>query len=1138
MYVDAIWSTGGNVTQFLLVLFVSLRLRFASHLQENNSLLAMESPLMNAKKSALIGLLVLAFGSSLRADPSAWISVDGYNSGDTITRPYGGSVTVTVRYSAYDPDGLLSGIRYNVWNADTSYFDNGGGGFASQSGYWGEVDQTVTLDSDGDWYFWTDAQNSDGASTSSGPWTDGFHINVNQAANQPPNPSISVDGFTNGATITRPYGSSLPLVVRYGATDPDGNLSGIRYNVWNASTGYFDNGGGGFVSQSGASGEVDKTATLDSDGDWYFWTDAQDSAGSYASTGPWGEGFHITVNQAANQPPNPSISADGFTNGATITRPYGGSLPLVVRYGATDPDGNLSGIRYNVWNATTGYFDNGGGGFASQSGASGEVDKTVTLDSDGDWYFWTDARDSAGAYATTGPWNEGVHITVNQAANQPPIPSISVDGFTNGATIIRPPGGSATVTVRYGANDPDGNLSGIRYNVWNATTGYFDNGGGGFVSQSGASGEVDKTVTLDSDGDWYFWTDAQDSAGAYATTGAWGSGFMITVPAPPNISDTVETFAFQVDGGVASTSSPKVGDVLRITSSATDQVGDLMQHNIRICRPEVPGGTDFGVTYPDSPAKWNDEGWGNPTNGNVDMGNREPFVHHLDDSENRSSSQRQVEIVLDAPGRWYIESYAENETNQSTSSPQSYIDVALPPLTTTISDYPINGVNGDHFVGAMYTPGGGRGLDGTWQSYWATMWQPSPNRGVDCPWQPFWAGHRVYPILPDPDSASGSRLSLDIRSVEDNKQAAIRLMDVGVDFAIVGDASCVSWYVWTDLAVTQLATIEEGFGEAATATGKPPVKITMFFGLEQDSNCWPPGRDWDTPFLDYTGTKNTTDIEIFNAKLQYIYDNYAHDSNIWFYYEGKPLLLLYTGMYGPSFGPAIEQGAPSPCTPDGKLDDYYLDQMQVSINGTPQKLRDVFTVRFLGSFLKGDPYPDSNPYYPTSLPGSPQYLGAGPYAINGTSYQNQIISGHWSYQEHNPGPGTIIFDQNGTATGFEAVTVLPKYESPELFGDGGGETSLFDQADRFRRLWTGIGGQSLVNSNEAIDITKNADIWRKALDVAIEKKPTFLLTIWTEYGSENDEQTPDLSQTVADNNKFGTLYGDILKAKIRVFKNQ
>src|SRR5579884_1361491 len=369
---------------------------------------------MNIKISVLVVLLLTGM-CSLNADPSAWISVDGHNSGDTITRPYGGSVTVTVRYNASDPDGILSGIRYNVWNASTWYFDNGGGDFIPQSGYSGEVDETITLDSDGDWYFWTDAQNSQGASSSSGPWTDGFHLTVVQAPNQPPSPSISVDGHTSGTTIVRPYGGSVTLTVHYSATDPDGNLSGIRYNIWNPSPWYFDSGGG-FIPQAGGAGEVVKTFTVSSDGDWYFWTDAQDSQGASASTGPWQNGFHLIIVQAPNNPPNPSISIDGHNSGETVTLARGGSLSVTVHYAATDPDGNLSGIRYNIWNPNTGYFDNGGGGYASQSGGSGQVIKTFNINNVGDWYFWTDAQDTFGSYASTGAWTNGFKITAVPAS--------------------------------------------------------------------------------------------------------------------------------------------------------------------------------------------------------------------------------------------------------------------------------------------------------------------------------------------------------------------------------------------------------------------------------------------------------------------------------------------------------------------------------------------------------------------------------------------------------------------------------------------------------------------------------------------------------------------------------------------------
>ncbi len=356
-------------------------------------------------------------------------------------------------------------------------------------------------------------------------------ITINQNFNRPPTASISVDGQGHGAVVTRPYGGSATAVVRFSATDPDGNLAGIRYNIWNASTGYFDNGGG-FVSQSGSSGEVTQTVSLPTSGDWYFWTDAEDSSGEYHSTGSWGNGFKLTVVEAAvpARPPTASISVDGYNYGSVLTRPSGGSVAVTVHYSATDPDGDLAGIRYNVWNSSTGYFDNGGA-FAPQSGSSGDVAKTFTLDSSGDWYFWTDAVDSQGGYHSTGDWGSGFKITVVEgtpAANRPPAATISVDGYAYGSVVTRPAGGSIQVTVRYAATDPDGNLSGIRYNIWNASTGYFDNGGN-FAAQSGSSGEVVLTFTLDSDGEWYFWTDAQDSEGAYHSSGDWGGGFKLIV---------------------------------------------------------------------------------------------------------------------------------------------------------------------------------------------------------------------------------------------------------------------------------------------------------------------------------------------------------------------------------------------------------------------------------------------------------------------------------------------------------------------------------------------------------------------------------------------------------------------------------
>jgi hypothetical protein len=175
--------------------------------------------------------------------------------------------------------------------------------------------------------------------------------------------------------------------------------------------------------------------------------------------------------------------------------------------------------------------------------------------------YWVKYSSDFSTILEIGPFNTQT-ITIS-APNQPPVPTISVDGYSPGATISRPNGGVTNITVRYSATDANGNLSGIRYNVWNATTNYFDNGGGrGFVAQSGGSGQFVKTVTLSTDGEWYFWADAADASGAYASTGAWGSGLHLSVQQAPL---TV----------LVSASNTQLGQTTTLTGTATDPNGNL-----------------------------------------------------------------------------------------------------------------------------------------------------------------------------------------------------------------------------------------------------------------------------------------------------------------------------------------------------------------------------------------------------------------------------------------------------------------------------------------------------------------------------------------------------------------------------------
>jgi hypothetical protein len=252
------------------------------------------------------------------------------------------------------------------------------------------------------------------------------------------------------------------------------------------------------------------------------------------------------------------VTVDGHSNGDTITLAAGASglFQVTVHYSASDASKNLSGIRYNLWNppagnlaAFAGLFSNGSG-FVAQTGGYGEVDQTITL-TPGDWYLWTDAESSSGDYTTTGAWTSGYVLHVVQGKGSvtsstpatstlpgdvPPYSVIAVEGHSNGDTISITAGTSATVTICYFATDSSNNLSGIRYNMWSPPAGnltpfagFFSNGNG-FVPEAGGSGQVTKVMNLTA-GDWYFWTDAQNSNGDYTSTGAWTAGYVLHVVA-------------------------------------------------------------------------------------------------------------------------------------------------------------------------------------------------------------------------------------------------------------------------------------------------------------------------------------------------------------------------------------------------------------------------------------------------------------------------------------------------------------------------------------------------------------------------------------------------------------------------------
>lgn len=192
----------------------------------------------------------------------------------------------------------------------------------------------------------------------------------------------------------------------------------------------------------------------------------------------------------------------------------------------------------------------------------------------------------------------------------PPVASIAVDNFAHGDSVQA----GAIVTVRYRATDSDGNLRGIRYNIWNASTGYIDNGDvgdGGWVPQSGTAGEVAKVFTLGTAGDWYFWTDACDANGNYSTTGNLYGGFKIVVgasgggtPEPLSVTFTSPVTAQIGVGGdasfrIASTSSLEIGLVRCDQTGARIETVKVLQSQSGVIRwlGTKPSGSYYFKAY-------------------------------------------------------------------------------------------------------------------------------------------------------------------------------------------------------------------------------------------------------------------------------------------------------------------------------------------------------------------------------------------------------------------------------------------------------------------------------------------------------------------------------------------------------------
>ncbi len=624
-------------------------------------------------------------------------------------------------------------------------------------------------------------------------------------------------------------------------------------------------------------------------------------------------------------------------------------------------------------------------------------------------------------------------------------------------------------------------------------------------------------------------------SGTYAVIVANAAGAVTSRPAVvvihplalPALTVSISSFAGGSGPRAVPAASAQVGDVVSVGSVVNLTAGTGWRHNVLVRRPAITTATalppEDGSGFTAAHEAWNKDGWGNPhTDGNSydvrvtgqpapDLGNRAPFIHAL--ATGQAGSTRAIDFVLDAPGAWLLRAEVLDGAGQLIAASATVtVAVGSPVLASDPAalTYPYG--RSDRFVGVFWNAGQAHRLWSTWRAdhdaayaatwavNWKLMWQPSPyfrrqdggwlkpNPAADSPWQPFWSGHQVYALVPD--GATGSKLTHDLTSRAFAERAAVRLMDVGVDFVAVDYTN--QFIEEREEVLPALGNLALAFQAiAAQSQSGQRVRLTAVLPANVGSGDWA-GNGGFGPVA----------IARFNAKLTTLYERFARSEAAWFHLEDddgvrKPLLLLWIGAGGED-------------EPDGRLSAGKLNQLKLADG---RRLADAFTVRWVGAYL----------------PNNARFLTGGGYTVTGAdgpvrgSYAHPKI---WSYHEDYPSTATVAVGAAGEAPAVEAITVQP----------------LAARRDRFGRAWemNWPAGQGYhyetPAKEEPVPLANYGKIWRESLAAARALNPKFLLTTWAEFGSENDEPRPELSVTIMDNNKYGTHFGDALRQAVRLFK--
>jgi hypothetical protein len=545
-----------------------------------------------------------------------------------------GSIT-SFGWSIYPPASVAAGQNYTIAASGSFYwewYDDDYGHYGwSDRGAWGDV--------------WIYRNGMDVASASGLYYADagqtfnesssGFYVTYSAAAADDagnswplpeervyiggvrPNASISIDGYSSGQTIVRPAGGGVNVTVRYKATDPDSNLSGIRPQVRYPS-GSLNNNNGNFVPQSGSSGEVVWTVTLDQNGPWRFWTDAQDAemapSGTYVDSGSGDSGFLLNVVENQESPNlNFTVSQSTIYVGETITLTSAASDPnndmafhsfwwdQGVGAPWTSPQFEWEGVEPS--NAGWSSISNYNGAVSNSAGQTITANWTAFMP--GTYYFHSNAYDSRGG------WGNGPVHAVTVVNRSPTLTYEILDGgqnprapHTNGKVVFAP---GENFYVRMTAHDPDGRLSGTYLDVNNpggvniaaqgkSATGFTATHVYGPYNASAAGTYDVIAYATDADAaEWYGPPDFNGNNYGWATQGA------------------LDILVGSLPSGVTVSGPPGtlvIGQAFSLASDARDSDGDLTRHYfwVRGARDADNFSGDWSGWSHDNIANWSNAG--------------------------------------------------------------------------------------------------------------------------------------------------------------------------------------------------------------------------------------------------------------------------------------------------------------------------------------------------------------------------------------------------------------------------------------------------------------------------------------------------------------------------------------------------